>query len=54
MTGVPQPQAVVEHYPRAPERPCQGLLLAWRGVDAVAVPDLHETRTYPWPTTTNG
>jgi hypothetical protein len=53
MAFLPQPQAVVEHHPRAPERPRQGLPLPWRWAEAVTVPDLHGIRTYRRPMTIN-
>src|SRR5206468_913130 len=51
---LPQPQAVVENHPRAPEHPHQGQLLPWRWAEAVTVPDLHENRNYRWPMTIDG
>jgi len=41
MCGFPGAQAVVEHHPRAAERPGQGLTLARRRVEAVVIPELH-------------
>jgi len=44
--------AVVIHHPRTPEHPRQGLLLPRRRVEAIPVPDLHDTRACHRPKTT--
>ena len=51
VAGIPQPQAVVVHHPGAAEHPRQGLLLPRRRVEAVPVPDLHDTRACHRPLT---
>src|SRR6266568_6071275 len=38
---LPYPQRIVEHNTRTAERPCQGLTLAGRRVEAEVVPELH-------------
>ena len=41
---LPGGQRVVEHHPRAAERPCQGQLLPRRWVKAVVISELHVYR----------
>lgn len=41
MRCLPGGQPVVEHDPRAAERPRQRLPLSWCRVEAVAIPELH-------------
>ena len=44
--------AVVVHHPRAAEHAGERLPLPGRGVQAIAVPDQHSTKTYRRPMTT--
>jgi hypothetical protein len=51
---LPQAEGIVENHPGAAEHFRQGLLLPWRGAQAVAVADQHSTTACHRPTATDG